>query len=168
MSVSLIVQKLTKRPDLVKRNTKHNHARRGKLSKTYVLWKAMIQRCTDLNSRDYISYGGRGITVCKHWCTFINFLEDMGEIPSGYQIDRINNNGNYCKSNCRWVTSKVNSRNKRNNHLITFNGKTQCMSAWAEEYDINYQLLWKRMCVYRWSIDKALTEPKRGSRKVSP
>lgn len=148
--------KCLQRDGVITRNTKHNHAKRKNKSKIYSIWTAMIQRCTNQNSKDYFLYGGRGILVCEHWKQFSNFLEDMGEAPEGCQIDRINNNGDYCKENCHWVTTKQNNRNKRNNHLATHNGKIQCLSAWAEEYGINYKLLWKRICVYNWPIARAL------------
>ncbi len=136
----------------------HGHSARGEVSKTYTVWCSMIQRCINTNATGYHSYGGRGIIVCGSWLnSFENFLEDMGEVPEGYQIDRINNNGNYCKSNCRWATPKENSRNTRINRLITFNGKTQCLVEWAEELNIGISLLWYRL--KHWSIEKALTTP---------
>jgi hypothetical protein len=89
-------------------------AKHGKsTTKAYGVWRAMIQRCTDVNCRSYKNYGGRGITVCARWFTFENFYEDMGDPPEGLEIDRENNDGNYEPGNCRWVTRKVNSMNRR-------------------------------------------------------
>ncbi len=140
-------------------NTKHGHTKNGKQSKTHIVWQHIIQRCTNPRDKGYSNYGGRGITVCKRWRKFENFLEDMGEVPEGYQIDRINNDGNYCKSNCRWATRKEQNRNTRRNHYITHDGKTQCLSAWAEEFNINYNTLYSRIFRSGWSIEKALTTP---------
>ena len=142
-------------------NTTHGHSKKREESKTYTAWKSMIKRCTNPKDKYYYCYGGRGITVCKRWRKFVNFLEDMGEAPEGYQIDRIDNNGNYCKSNCRWVTLKEQARNKRNNHLETYDGKTQCLAVWAEEYQIPYGTLLARINRLGWSIEKALTTPTR-------
>lgn len=142
----------------IEKVTKHSHYENNKQSKTYTAWASMLKRCTNPNHRFYHNYGGRGITVCKKWRKFENFLEDMGEVLEGYQIDRIDNNKGYCKSNCRWVTSKINNRNRRNNHLETFNGKTQCVAAWAEEFDVNGDALLARLN-YGWSIEKTLTTP---------
>jgi len=145
--------------------TIHGHKRVKKISKTYVSWCGIIQRCTDPHYNEYEYYGGRNIRVCKRWRnSFENFLEDMGERPEGRQIDRINNNGNYCKSNCRWVTSKTNNRNKRNNHLETYDGKTQCLTAWAEDIGIDRRTIKKRLKL-GWSIEKALTTPVKKRRK---
>lgn len=73
----------------------------------------MVQRCTNPKSPRYYDWGGRGIAVCERWLKFENFLADMGECPHDLEIDRIDNNGNYEPSNCRWVTHAVNCRNKR-------------------------------------------------------
>ena len=144
------------------RFTTHGHCG----SKTYQSWQHMIKRCANPNDISYHNYGGRGIKVCNRWLKFENFLEDMGEVPEGYQIDRINNSGNYCKSNCRWATPKENSRNTRINRLITFDGKTQCLVEWAEESGINPSTFRDR--IWRgWSIERALTEPVRKQKKVS-
>ncbi len=146
---------------------KHGHNTRAKgVSKTYKSWYAMIQRCTNPNDKAYHNYGGRGVKVCQRWKKFKNFLKDMGEVSEGYQIDRIDNNKGYDKSNCRWVTSKQNSRNKRDNHLETYNGKTQCVSAWAEEFDIHERTLNDRL--HRGlSIKEALTTPVKKRRKLN-
>ena len=88
----------------------HGHS----YSKTYKIWTGIIQRCTNERDKNYHQYGDRGIEVCSRWLeSFENFLEDMGECPDGLSIDRINVNGNYEPSNCRWTTSSVQGFNKR-------------------------------------------------------
>lgn len=88
---------------------KHGYAasarNKYKAKPTYNSWYAMIQRCTNPKNKRWNKYGGRGITVCSRWKTsFINFLKDMGERPDGRTLDRVNVNGNYKPSNCRWAT----------------------------------------------------------------
>jgi hypothetical protein len=81
---------------------------------TFHTWTAMLNRCNSPKDARYKDYGERGITVCKRWLNFNDFLADMGERPSQYlQLDRINNNKGYCKENCRWATSAENNANKR-------------------------------------------------------
>lgn len=144
---------------------KHGHTKNKKTTKTYYSWSDMIARCINLNDKYYKDYGGRGIKVCKRWLnSFENFLEDMGEVPKGLQIDRIDNNKGYYKDNCRWVTSKQNSRNRRNNRLITYDGKTQCLSTWAEEFNIDQHVFRGRIKL-GWSMKEALTTPVRKKRK---
>lgn len=146
--------------------TKHGHKKKGRASKTYMIWVAMIQRCINPNNLAYHYYGGRGIKVCNCWKnSFENFLEDMGECLSGHSIDRINNDGNYCKSNCKWATRKQQARNRINNHLETYNKKVQCIAEWAEEYDISPTTLWSRLYKYGWSMSKALITPVRKVRR---
>ncbi len=84
----------------------------------YRAWLTMIYRCTNPKRSGYKNYGGRGICFSSEWQSFSNFRRDMGEPPPGAQIDRIDTNGNYTKNNCRWVTSKENNRNRRNNLYV--------------------------------------------------
>lgn len=83
---------------------------------TYRTWASIIQRCTNTNSTGWHKYGARGIKVCDRWRIYLNFLEDMGERPQGKSIDRINNEGNYEPSNCRWATPYEQTHNRRKNH----------------------------------------------------
>lgn len=144
-----------------KNKVRSTHRHSG--TKTYECWHGMIQRCTNPKDKRYKNYGGRvpPITVCERWSKkqtgFISFLEDVGEIPKGLTLDRINNDSGYHKENCRLSTMKEQSRNKRNNNLITYKNKTQCLSAWAEEYNINVGTLRSRLYESKWSIKKALT-----------
>lgn len=90
------------------RTTKH-----GKYGiRSYRAWAEMKKRCDNSKQVHYHRYGGRGITYQKDWSSFENFYKDMGDCPDNKELDRINNNGNYEKSNCRWVTHKENCNNR--------------------------------------------------------
>lgn len=146
------------------RRTTHGHTKNHKSSKTYATWRGLIGRCINFKDKNYHYYGGRGIKVNKRWMKFPNFLKDMGNPPSNkHMIDRIDNDGNYCKSNCRWTTIDESNRNKRGVLIITHNNVTQCAAEWAREKNLNYKTLNWRLS-HGWSIEKALTTPIRKKR----
>ncbi|SRR6266498_687224 len=86
--------------------------KKGDISE-YRIWSQMIQRCNNPNNKRYKNYGARGINVCPEWLVFKNFLKDMGKRPEGLTLDRINNDGNYEPSNCKWSTYKEQNNNKQ-------------------------------------------------------
>jgi len=114
----------------------------------YHVWSSMCQRCNNPNNAGYKNYGGRGITVCERWNKFENFYADMGEAPKELTIERIDNNKGYSPENCHWSTRKEQARNKRNNRIIKYQGKDQCVSAWAEEIGVGHQILQYRLKKY--------------------
>jgi hypothetical protein len=102
---------------LRQRFTVHGHNTKRAPSPTYSSWANMIQRCTNPNHKQFADYGGRGVTICERWrWSFENFLADMGLKPLGLLLDRIDNDGNYTPSNCRWTTRLESNRNKRLNY----------------------------------------------------
>ena len=139
----------------------HGHAPRGKISPTYITWENMKARCFNPRNNHYKDYGGRGITVCDRWLKFENFLSDMGPKPFGLSIERMNNNGNYEPSNCKWATRQEQAHNTRRNRWITFKGERLRFSEWAQRLGITYTSLYRRLKL--WPLDKALTQPKRGT-----
>lgn len=99
-----------------RRPSQHGHASRNG-SPTYHTWSQMKNRCLHPSSNNWANYGGRGIAICERWQTFYGFLADMGERPIGTTLDRVDPNGNYEKSNCRWADSRTQARNKRTTKL---------------------------------------------------
>lgn len=144
------------------RMTTHGHCK----DRVYNILGAMKQRCYNSNHNEYHIYGGRGITICDEWLGehgTENFIE--WALSSGYRddltIDRIDADGNYEPSNCRWVTRKEQNLNKRNNHLLTYNGKTQTMKQWADETGIKFSTISTRL-QRGWSIERTLTKIPKG------
>ena len=139
--------------------TTHGMAR----SREYKSWDAMLGRCYRTTDSEYRNYGERGIAVCDRWRnSFEAFLEDMGPRPIKTTLDRYpDNDGSYEPNNCRWATPTEQGRNTRANRLVEFDGRTQCMSAWAEESGMSIQALYQRL-KRGWSIERALTEPVKG------
>lgn len=108
----------------------------------YAVWNAMRARCENEKNHAYKDYGARGISVCKEWKDFRNFINDMGYRPSdNHSIDRINNNGNYEPSNCRWSTRKEQSNNKRNNVFWSIDGIDMTAPQAAEKFGMRLSLI---------------------------
>ena len=132
-------------------------------NRLYSIWSNMKSRCYCETYYLYKDYGARGITVCEEWKTDFTKFYDWA-MKNGYQenlsIDRIDNNKGYLPDNCRWVTMKTQNRNRRNNHLITYNNKTQCVMDWANELGIKRQTIEKRLKL-GWNEVDALTTPVR-------
>lgn len=124
----------------------------------YYSWQDMKDRCYNSNNTMFKHYGDRGIIVCSEWKdSFETFYVNMGPRPEGTSIDRIDVNGNYEPSNCRWATNAEQARNTTRTVLITYDGKTQCLSDWAIEIGISFKGLKKRLA--KMTIEQALTTP---------
>ena len=111
----------------------------------YNIWKTMLHRCEDSKRQKYKDYGGRGIKVCSIWHNphvFMNWAEKNG-YSEDLRLDRIDNDGDYTPSNCRWVTPKENSRNRRNTVYLTLKGETKSVAEWCESIDVSpYTVYW--------------------------
>lgn len=108
-------------------------------------WKALMHRCYNPKNNRYYSHGGRGITVCEHWHTYANFLEDMGRKPSTkHTVERKNNSLGYFLDNCIWADLFVQAKNKRNNIQIDYQGRTQPLKTWCRELGLHYRNVWCR------------------------
>ena len=124
--------------------TSHNMSR----TPIYHVWASMLNRCSEdtahqINRKNYYL---RGISVCDEWRYFENFYNDMGDRPFlGAQLDRIDNDKGYCKENCRWVSARVNNRNKQKNIMLDAFGKNIPLGQWADETGIPYCVLYQRV-----------------------
>ena len=130
-------------------------------SRIYGIWDSMVCRCSTKTSGSYKNYGGRGISVCEDWKnSFSNFYN--WAVENGYKdnltIDRIDVNGNYCPSNCRWISMKKQQNNKTNNRIISFNGEQHTMTEWGEITGIKEYNIYNRL-QDGWSVEDALTKP---------
>lgn len=139
------------------------HGKTG--SKEYIVYRGMIKRCTNPNEPSYKNYGGRGIAVCQRWLdSFENFLDDMGERPNGkFSLNRLNNEGNYCKENCAWSSDIEQHNNTRCNRYITRDGVTKTIAEWCRELGLNRSTVYARLY---WGVPEELAfskEPLTGS-----
>ena len=135
-------------------------------AKLYYVWKNIRERCSKPTSKAYKDYGGRGIRVCDEWqqdyATFREWAMANG-YRQGLAIDRIDTNGNYCPENCRWVTSLVNNRNRRQHHYVTAFGETKLLVEWVEDprCSVCYNTLHGRIIEWEWEPEKAISTPSR-------
>ena len=144
---------------------RHKHTLGLTRSATHYAWTNMIQRCTNSKRPDFKFYGGRGIKVCPQWRnSFSAFLADVGERPtSDYSLDRFpNQDGNYEPGNVRWATKDQQMQNTRATRLLSFGGKTMGLTAWARYLGLARGSIQVRLA-NGWSIQRALTESKRGT-----
>lgn len=148
----------------------------GNKHKIYQIWLKMRQRCNNVNDPKFKDYGGRGIKVCERWNNFQNFRDDMLETWFiGASIERINNDGNYEPSNCKWIPIKEQAKNRRNNNRIELNSIIKIKADWAREYGINRTTLNYRLSkgmsfseALKKPITKRPTHCKLGHLKVKP
>jgi hypothetical protein len=143
----------------------------GGISRLNNIYDNMKQRCYNPNRDVYKYYGGRGIKICDEWnnrervrlqngtCSKGWLAFKKWALENGYQdnltIDRIDPNGNYEPSNCRWVTMKVQSNNLRNNVRLTYKGRTQTIHEWCDELNLNYYCIRDRICRKGWDVTEA-------------
>lgn len=132
----------------------------------YRIWFHIKGRCYNPTDESYPRYGGRGIIMCERWKnSFEEFFKDVGLRPSpDYSIDRIDNDRGYFEDNWRWATSKQQNRNKRNLHIIEYNGERKTLIEWAEQYHIPYHTLSARINKLGWSIEEAFDKSLRKKR----
>ena len=127
-------------------------------TKIYKVLKEIKYRCYSKNHRLYKYYGARGIVVCDEWKrdfeAFYNWAMDNG-YKEGLTIDRIDANGNYEPSNCRWITNEEQQRNKRSNRYITCKGETKLLIDWCRELNLNYKQVWRRIYKHNWPVEQA-------------
>jgi hypothetical protein len=124
-------------------------------TKVYYIWAGMKQRCQNQKYHSFKYYGGRGIKVCDEWQRFESFYKDMGDVPEGMSLGRIDNDGDYSPENCRWETAKQQIRNRSNTTYITHQGETKSLAEWAEKIGIAHGTL-KRRYQMGWTGDKLL------------
>lgn len=136
-------------------------------SLAYKSWTGIHQRCGNPRHKSWKNYGGRGITVCEHWGTFAAFYADMGDRQKGQSIDRIDYNGNYEPSNCRWATATEQQNNRRGNRIYTAFGETTGLHALARKWGINRVVVEYRLKL-GMSIEDALSRPAIRGRSFSP
>jgi len=121
-------------------------------TRAYVTWKAMNTRCNNPNAPKYHRYGGRGIKICPTWKSFEVFYDDMGEREPNQTIDRIDNDGDYCRDNCRWASVKEQNRNRKAS--IKYNGENAVDA--SKRLGGNRHLVADRLRL-GWSMEKAFS-----------
>lgn len=138
----------------------HSHDR------LYDIWRWMKVRCYDKNNKHYKDYGGRGIIICDEWLNdvngyynFYNWAINRQDYNKNMTIDRIDVNGNYEPSNCRWVTMTTQARNRRKTIYYTYNNETKSLAEWCELYNMPYQRVYSRINYNGYTFEDALFTP---------
>ncbi len=131
--------------DEVRRRKGRNITHGRSKTTTYKIWTGLHKRCNNPRSLRYARYGGRGIAVCARWRSFENFLADMGECPPGLSIDRIDNDGNYEPSNCRWATDVEQARNRASVRLFRCGSELLTMPEIEARTGVRYGTVYYRL-----------------------
>lgn len=134
-------------------------------TKLYKCWENMKMRCLNPKSSSYSHYGGKGISVCKDWKeNYINFRKWalLNGYEIGLSIDRIDNDGNYCPENCRWVTLKIQCNNRTSNQVISYLGETLTAAQWCKKLSINAKAVYGRL-ERGWNPVRAISVPIRNA-----
>jgi hypothetical protein len=139
----------------------HGHTARKKMSPEYYSWSSMWSRCSNPRHAHWHRYGGRGISVCPEWKSFERFLSDMGSRPPGQSLDRIDGDGNYEPSNCRWATRKQQANNTRSNRYVEHDGLRLTLSQWADRTGLSVNTISARIKRFHWPPSRAVTTPPR-------
>lgn len=130
----------------------------------YRSWRSMLDRCTNPKAAHWHQYGGRGVKVCAQWDpkqggSWEQFFADMGHRPTlAHTLDKDRNGDGmlYAPETCAWATMKEQNRTRRVNSYWTYDGKTQCLTQWAEDYGLPRTTLRDRLIKHGWPIEKAL------------
>lgn len=146
----------------IKLNTKHGFYIGRKPDKFITTYNSMVQRCTNKNSSYYSRYGGRGIRVCDEWMSNKKAFHDWCALTyiEGCSLDRIDNNGDYCPENCRWVNKTTQARNRSSNKIYETSKGTGCQSELSHIWGISEKLVSQRI-KRGWEIEKAFATPPR-------
>ena len=136
-------------------------------NKLYDIWHGMIRRCHDPRRKDYPKYGGKGITVCEEWRQSFEEFSKWAYAhgyKDGMTLDRVNNKHGYSPMNCRWLSSRNQSYNRKSNHYLTVNGKTKTMEEWCNLTGLSPDCVLHRL-QRGWSDYDAVMTPSGGRRK---
>ena len=152
---------------LISDNNRKRATHRKSNSRLYNIWRNMKARCNCKTNLRYKDYGARGISIYNEWKTFENFCK--WAILNGYKdnltIDRIDVNGNYEPSNCRWVSLSKQAYNKRDSLIITINGEQKCLAEICKEYNVKYTTIYRRITIGKMNIQEALAKSIKNNNK---
>lgn len=167
-NTSRLKQGITKSCGCLRREVtaQNNHKHGMSKTKLYRIWSEMNGRCFCNTNKAYKNYGGRGITVCDEWREKFVVFRELA-ISNGYEegltIERIDNNGNYCPENCKWIPKSEQPKNRRNCHYITYHGETKTLSEWSRELHIDRECVRnkeKELGNGELAIDEILNSPR--------